>query len=193
MDISSGRARRKKLTKSAANLVQSEFAFDLLAHRRLITARIQRPRKVPDGSRIMGIDLTAGNKATGVAILNGRHVETYSVLSDGDILGLLKRHRPRIVSIDSPLGLPGEVMLLIEKPGSFVLPSMISLAWEFQRTPALIDSMGKTYIARYSPSESNRSASHVHPRVIESYSGAAQDILCIPRKQKESRFASRRT
>jgi len=181
--ILTGRARRQKLTKSAANLVQSEFAFDALTHRRLVTARIQRPRKVPDGSRIMGIDLTAGNKATGVAILNGRQVETYSVRSDGDILGLLKRHRPRIVSIDSPLGLPGGGDVINRKAGIVRVAEHDLASVGIPAYPALIDSMEKLTLRGIRL----RKAIEGLPRppiVIESYPGAAQDILCIPRKQR---------
>lgn len=181
--ISAGRARRQKLTKSAADLVQSEFAFDALTHRRLVKARIQRPRKVPDGSRIMGIDLTAGNKATGVAILNGRQVETYSVLSDGDILGLLKRHRPRIVSIDSPLGLPGGGDAIDRRAGIVRVAEHDLASVGIPAYPALIDSMEKLTLRGIRLRKAIEGLPRP-PKVIESYPGAAQDILCIPRKQK---------
>ena len=51
--------------------------------------------------------MTAGDKTTGIAVLNGLEVETCSLFSDDEILDYIEQHKPKIVSIDSPLGLPG--------------------------------------------------------------------------------------
>lgn len=64
-----------------------------------LTARIQPPQNIPAGSRVVGIDLTAGDNATGVALLNGCSVETCSLFSDEEILGYIRKHKPKIVSI----------------------------------------------------------------------------------------------
>jgi histidinol phosphatase-like PHP family hydrolase/predicted nuclease with RNAse H fold/dephospho-CoA kinase len=181
--ISSSRAKRQKLTKSATPFVQSEFTFDVLSPRTLITARIQRPRKIPDGSCIVGIDLTAGSKATGVAIINGRYVETCSVSSDTEILDLVKKHRPEIVSIDSPLGLPGGGDVINRNAGIVRVAEQDLASIGIPAYPALIDSMERLTLRGIRLRKTIEALSRP-PRVIESYPGAAQDILCIPRKQR---------
>ena len=81
-----------------------DFQEDKTTRRSLLRAHIQPPRSVPVGSRVVGIDLTAGDKATGVAVLNEFSVETCSLFSDEEILRYIEEHKPGIVSIDSPLG-----------------------------------------------------------------------------------------
>src|SRR5207302_5628515 len=105
--IEVGRKKRQKLAQQLTRFVQSEFHFEGSTPRILIAAHIQKPSRIPRGSRVVGIDLTAGNKATGVASIEGTNVTTQSLWSDADIISFIKTHRPRIVSIDSPLGLPG--------------------------------------------------------------------------------------
>ena len=67
--IKESREERQRLAKSVSGLVQTELQFDGGADPRepLLRARITPPQRVPSGSRIVGIDLTAGEKATGVA------------------------------------------------------------------------------------------------------------------------------
>ena len=72
----------------------------------------------PIGSDVVGLDLTAGaNKKTGVAHLSGNVVHTTSLLSDDDIIDYIKIKRPKFVSIDSPLGLPGGTKTINPKAG----------------------------------------------------------------------------
>jgi histidinol phosphatase-like PHP family hydrolase/predicted nuclease with RNAse H fold/dephospho-CoA kinase len=160
-----------------------DFQEDKIARRSLLRAHIQPPRSVPVGSRVVGIDLTAGDKATGVAVLNEFFVETCSLFSDEEILRYIEEQKPGIVSIDSPLGLPGGGDTIDPKAGIMRVAEHDLASIGIPAYPALIDSMEKLTlrgirlrraIERLSPA----------PRVIESYPGAAQDILCIPRKQK---------
>jgi predicted nuclease with RNAse H fold/dephospho-CoA kinase len=163
--------------------VQSEFSFDVFTRRHVIPAQIQRPRKIPDGSRIVGIDLTAGKKPTGVAVINGRRVDTCSLLSDNDILAFVKKSRPRIVSIDSPLGLPGGGKVIDRKAGIVRVAEQDLASVGIPAYPALIDSM-KPLTLRGIRLRKLIEGLPRPPKVIESYPGAAQDILCIPRKQR---------
>ena len=160
-----------------------DFHQDTTTRRSLLRAHIQPPRCVPVGSRIVGIDLTAGDKATGVAVLNEFSVETCSLFSDEEILRYIEEHKPGIVSIDSPLGLPGGGDTIDPKAGIMRVAEHDLASIGIPAYPSLIDSMEnltlrgirlRRAIERLNPA----------PRVIESYPGAAQDILCIPRKQK---------
>ncbi len=183
--IRAARLRRNGLTKSTAFFDQAEFRFDAETKQSTppISARIQPPRSIPTGSRVVGIDLTAGDKPTGVALLNELRVETCSLSTDEDILSFVRRHRPMIVSIDSPLGLPGGGQTIDRNAGIVRVAEHDLASIGIPSYPALIDSMEKLTLRGIGL----RRAIEAFPKpplVIESYPGAAQDILCIPRKQK---------
>lgn len=161
------RLRTRAVRNRAKSLVRS-----LLEH-----SHIPRPR-------IVGIDLTGSERrATGWALLHGSRVETKSIIMDADLVRETVSARPDIVSIDSPLSVPEgwdrtqkqlaknapiyrKCELALKRMGVSVfwclLPSMRSLTMRGMR---LADELRKRGL-----------------KVIESYPGAAQDILGIPRK-----------
>jgi histidinol phosphatase-like PHP family hydrolase/predicted nuclease with RNAse H fold/dephospho-CoA kinase len=183
--ILESRDRRRNLTKSTSAFVQTEFQFD--AHRNssgpLLRARIQPPEDIPPGSRVVGIDLTAGNKATGVAVLDDCTVETCSLFSDDEILAYIQEQEPSIVSIDSPLGLPGGGDSIAPEAGIVRVAEHDLASVGIPAYPALIGSMRLLTLRGIGLRRAIEQLPRA-PRVIESYPGAAQDILCIPRKQK---------
>jgi len=183
--IAESRSLRRSVTKSTSIFVQKELQFetDLHSHKRILTARIQPPQNIPAGSRVIGIDLTAGDKATGVAILNGCSVETCSLFCDEEILAYVRKHKPKIVSIDSPLGLPGGGDSIDPKAGIMRVAEHDLASVGIPAYPSLIDSMENLTLRGIRLRRAIESFPR-GPRVIESYPGAAQDILCIPRKQK---------
>jgi histidinol phosphatase-like PHP family hydrolase/predicted nuclease with RNAse H fold/dephospho-CoA kinase len=160
-----------------------DFQEDKTTQRSLLRAHIQPPRSVPVGSRVVGIDLTAGDKATGVAVLNECSVETCSLFSDEEILRYIEEHKPGIVSIDSPLGLPGGGDTIDPKAGIMRVAEHDLASIGIPAYPSLIDSMENLTLRGIRLRRAIEKLSQA-PRVIESYPGAAQDILCIPRKQK---------
>lgn len=160
-----------------------DFQEDKTTRRSLLRAHIQPPRSVPVGSRVVGIDLTAGDKATGVAVLNEFSVETCSLFADEEILRYIEEHKPRIVSIDSPLGLPGGGDTIDPKAGIMRVAEHDLASIGIPAYPSLIDSMENLTLRGIRLRRVIEQLSQA-PRVIESYPGAAQDILCIPRKQK---------
>lgn len=128
----------------------------------------------------LGIDLTGSEKrASGLAVLNesliGYEAYTKRVKSDADIENEAVLAEPDVVSIDSPLSLPEDSTkiyrdceLTLKRRGIGVywclLPSMKSLTMRGIRLAKRLRYKGLN--------------------VIESYPGAAQDILGIPRKNK---------
>jgi len=183
--IVESRSRRRSLTKSASMFLQGEFQFEtaLESHKYKLTARIQPPQNIPAGSRVIGIDLTAGDKATGVAVLNDCSVETCSLFSDEEILAYVRKYKPKIVSIDSPLGLPGGGDSIDPKAGIMRVAEHDLASIGIPAYPSLIDSMENLTLRGIRLRQAIEAFPRA-PRVIESYPGAAQDILCIPRKQK---------
>jgi histidinol phosphatase-like PHP family hydrolase/predicted nuclease with RNAse H fold/dephospho-CoA kinase len=183
--IVESRSRRRSLTKTTSTFVQAELRFETAQDARvgILTARIQLPQNIPAGSRVIGIDLTAGDKATGVAILNECSVETCSLFSDEEILAYIRKHKPKIVSIDSPLGLPGGGDSIDPKAGIMRVAEHDLASVGIPAYPSLIGSMENLTLRGIRLRKAIESFPRA-PRVIESYPGAAQDILCIPRKQK---------
>lgn len=127
--------------------------------------------------KVVGIDLTGSEKRpSGVATLyNGGKVITARLNTDREIVYWCRGDIPDIVSIDSPLSLPEnpdkiyrDCELELKRRGIGVywclLPSMKALTL---RGIALADKLRQEGLT-----------------VIESYPGAAQDILGIPRKSK---------
>lgn len=130
--------------------------------------------------RVVGIDLTGSEKrATGWALLMGDRAETKLVRTDDELVRETIAAKPDIVSIDSPLSLPGggteprpdypiyrKCELALKRMGISVfwalLPSMKMLTMRGRRLAGELRANGL--------------------KVIESYPGAAQDILQIPRK-----------
>lgn len=182
--IRKNRQERQHLpTNTLVAQASLDFQEDKTTRRSLLRAHIQPPRSVPAGSRVVGIDLTAGDKATGVAVLNEFSVETCSLFSDEEILRYVEEHKPGIVSIDSPLGLPGGGDTIDPKAGIMRVAEHDLASIGIPAYPSLIDSMENLTLRGIRLRRAVEQLSQA-PRVIESYPGAAQDILCIPRKQK---------
>ena len=132
--------------------------------------------------RVVGIDLTGSERrATGWALLDGCNAETKSLRTDEELIRETIAAKPDVVSIDSPLSLPEGVCdpdhvgdrpiyrkceLALKRMGISVfwclLPSMKSLTMRGMLMAAELRKQGL--------------------KVIESYPGAAQDLLGIPRK-----------
>jgi uncharacterized protein YprB with RNaseH-like and TPR domain/predicted nuclease with RNAse H fold len=148
-----------------------------LVARLLERSRIRAPK-------IVGIDLTGSERrATGWSMLQGSVAQTKSVITNDDLVRETVAAKPDIVSIDSPLSVPegwdsAQKRLVdgvpIYRKCELALKRMgISVFW------CLLPSMQSlTMRGMYLAEELRRHGL----QVIESYPGAAQDILGIPRK-----------
>jgi predicted nuclease with RNAse H fold/adenylate kinase family enzyme len=136
---------------------------------------------------VVGIDLRAkAANPTGWALCQGARAETRVVHTDEEILELTFAARPDLVSIDAPLSLPrGRYSVSDDSPcrakGGIVRDAeRILRARGIRVYPALIRQMqGLTQRGI----DLTRQLESRGIRVIESYPGAAQDILNIPRKR----------
>jgi len=128
--------------------------------------------------RIVGIDLTGSTKRpTGWALMEGANARTQSLRTDDELVAATIAAQPTLVSIDSPLSLPenhANSAAPIYRKCELALKRMgISVFW------CLLPTMeGLTRRGIGLASELRKRGM----RVIESYPGAAQDILGIPRK-----------
>lgn len=138
--------------------------------------------------RVVGIDLTGSEaRASGWCLLDGHRATTERLHTDDEIVSLTQRAFPHVVSIDSPLNLPeGRITVDDSDPGRRIYGIMRHCERVLKRRgvnvyPALLPSMQKL------TARGIRLASRLRKLglpVIESYPGAAQDIMRIPRKRK---------
>ncbi len=137
-------------------------------------------------ARVVGIDLTGSEaRGSGWCLLDGSKAEVAVLHTDEDILDRTMRAGPALVSIDSPLCLPrGRVSVDDSDPGRHEFGIMRESERVLKRRgvnvyPCLIRSMQKLTARGIRLAETLRGQG---VPVIESYPGAAQDIMRIPRK-----------
>lgn len=127
--------------------------------------------------RVFGIDLTGSEqRASGVALLDGVDLElTKRLNTDAEIEAEVINSKAEVVSIDSPLSLPEDKNKIYRRCELELKRRGIGVYW------CLLPSMRNLTMRGISLAAKLRNAGAT---VIESYPGAAQDILGIPRKQK---------
>lgn len=134
---------------------------------------------------IVGIDLRAkAARPTGMAVCVGAAAKTWIAYEDAEILEATLAAKPDLVSIDAPLFLPrGRISVSDESPcrkfGIVRDAERILWSRRIPVYPALIRQMQG--LTKRGIELTNRLRAE-GIEVIESYPGAAQDILGIPRK-----------
>jgi predicted nuclease with RNAse H fold/dephospho-CoA kinase len=148
-----------------------------------------------EAATVVGIDLTGSEaRPSGWSVLRGFEAETDMVASDDEIVARTMATKPAIVSIDSPLSLPaGRIRVEDDDPGREQFGIMRRCERELKRRginvyPCLLPSMQG--LTRRGMRLATRFRSAGVP-VIESYPGAAQDIMGIPRKGAGADFLKR--
>jgi predicted nuclease with RNAse H fold len=141
---------------------------------------------------VIGIDLTGSEtRPSGWCVLRGAQAETCTVSSDDEMFSRVIAERPALVSIDSPLSIPfGRIRVEDDDPGREQFGIMRRCERELKRRgvnvyPCLLPSMQRLTRRGMRLAERLRSAGIP---VIESYPGAAQDIMGIPRKGAGAEF-----
>ena len=135
---------------------------------------------------IVGIDLTGSEaRPSGWCVLRGAIVETEMVATDEEMIARIVAISPSLVSIDSPLSIPfGRIRAEDDDPSRSEFGIMRRCELELKRRginvyPCLLPSMqGLTRRGMRLAGQLRR----LGIPVIESYPGAAQDIMGIPRK-----------
>ncbi len=145
------------------------------------------PLSDSEGIRVVGIDLTGSEaRPSGWCLLSGDQATTRTVATDDDLIAFTTQARPHLISIDSPLSLPsGRTSVFDDDPGREEFGIMRFCERTLKKRginvyPALIPSMQRL------TARGIRLAMRLRALgipVIESYPGAAQDIMGIPRKR----------
>jgi histidinol phosphatase-like PHP family hydrolase/predicted nuclease with RNAse H fold/dephospho-CoA kinase len=181
--LSEARTIRTTLPKTGGELFAADAVSPKSSNLKIV-GHLNRIQSLPPGSRVVGLDLTAGRgKPSGVALLERNEIETLSLITDDEILEYLRRTLPKYVSIDSPLGLPGGGQEIDPAAGIVRMAERDLANIGIPAYPAMIDSMRELTLRGIALKQRINSLPD-QPVVLESYPGAAQDVLCIPRKQK---------
>lgn len=127
--------------------------------------------------RVIGIDLTGSEKrASGVALIwDNNKTLTLRLKRDEHIMTAVRMMMPRLVSIDSPLSLPEDPTKIYRECELTLKRRGIGVYWCLLPSMKALTMRGISLATRLRGEGFN---------VIESYPGAAQDILGIPRKSK---------
>ena len=140
-----------------------------------------------DGVSVVGIDLTGSEeRKSGWASVVGTQLATGLVATDAELIDKTLSAKPFLVSIDSPLSLPaGRMTEFDDDPGRDQYGIVRSAERQLRKRginvyPALLPSMQR--LTRRGVELAAKLRKMGIP-VIESYPGAAQDILGIPRKK----------
>jgi len=147
--------------------------------------RRRRDLRLESGLKIIGIDLTGSEKRlTGWADVTDGEATTRLLRTDDEILSATVEARPALVSIDAPLSLPrGRTRVTDDDPefAAGIVRVAERTLWSrgVSAYPALIRSM-QGLTARGIALAAALRARGIP--VIESYPGAKQDILGMPRK-----------
>ena len=135
---------------------------------------------------IIGIDLVSSeDRETGYCILKGNQAVTSRLKTDEEMIELAIKSGVTLVSIDSPLSIPrGRTSYFDDDPNrKFGITRLCERQLKkrgINSYPALIQSMQKLTQRGV---ELTKKFRKLGIPVIESYPGAAQDIMSIPRKQ----------
>jgi len=136
--------------------------------------------------KVAGIDLTGSEKrGSGYAELCGGEVSFRTIHTDADLLDAVRSSGASLVSIDSPLCLPfGRTTVFDDDPMRETYGIMRLCERELKQRginvyPSLLPSMQKLTARGIGLADTLRAEGIP---VIESYPGAAQDIMRIPRK-----------
>jgi len=148
-----------------------------------LVSKIEERKRIP---LVVGVDLSSSEeKNTGVCVLDGNKAVLLEVKSDREILSIVERCNPFLVSIDSPLSLPQGRCCVHD----YCKCRIYGIVRECERIlkkrginvyPCLIKSMQKLTERGIALATQLRAKGF---KVIESYPGAAQDVLGLPRKQ----------
>ena len=159
-----------------------------------ITCEELGTRELLSDLTVVGIDLTGSERrASGWCELAKRNASTEMLHTDDELIERTIGSKPHVVSIDSPLSLPfGRCHISDDDPGRARYGIMRQCERTLRRRginvyPCLIPSMQRL------TERGMRMASVLRKAglpVIESYPGAAQDILGIPRKRVSTELLS---
>lgn len=152
----------------------------------MVTARVSAAKRSASSFTVAGLDLAGSpSRRTGFCLLRGNlECETAVLHTDKEIIETVSTASPEVVSIDAPLFLPkGRPSLEVRGPPHLRECDKELLRMRIKFFPISLGPM-RLLTTRGISLRSVFERSGL--RVIESFPGAIQDVLGMPRKQKGS-------
>jgi predicted nuclease with RNAse H fold len=147
------------------------------------TITLTLPRRTKKSTLVVGVDLAGSpNRNTGICLLKDMKILSCSTVhSDVEILSFINSARPDIIAIDAPLNLPPGRKSIEERTGEHFRPCDRELLKRGIRFfPITLGPMRSLTIRGINL---KKLLNELRYEVIEIYTGAAQDIWKIVRKQ----------
>ena len=147
------------------------------------TITLTLPRRTKKSTLVVGVDLAGSpNRNTGICLLKDMKILSCSTVhSDVEILSFINSARPDLIAIDAPLNLPPGRKSIEERTGEHFRPCDRELLKRGIRFfPITLGPMRSLTIRGINL---KKLLNELRYEVIEIYSGAAQDIWKIVRKQ----------
>jgi uncharacterized protein YprB with RNaseH-like and TPR domain/predicted nuclease with RNAse H fold/dephospho-CoA kinase len=186
--------KRNLLSGAPSSSGRTDPTVHIVQHRPNVTLESLGVLNTDSRIRIIGIDLSGSERRpSGWCLLDGSVATTTRLNTDAELIATAVQLKPTLISIDSPLSIPrGRTSVrdddpqraygimracerLLKKRGVNVYPCLIpSMQRLTERGMRLADTFRKMGIP-----------------VIESYPGAAQDIMGIPRKRASLELLSK--
>jgi len=184
--ISTRRSNGKLSVRLNGNVIHRLDVKDILKLPVNIQDLLQRIGELDEKPLVVGIDLSGSAKrGSGICVMRNGEAHLAVRSTDEEIIQIVKEQESCLVSIDSPLGLPenrccADDTCECRQYGIMRQCERILKKRGINVYPCLIPSMQKLTLRGIRLARTLREHGY---DVIESYPGAAQDILAMPRKR----------
>ncbi len=133
---------------------------------------------------VLGVDLAGvPHRPTGACLLKGLEAKTAILKSDQDILDVIKKEKPILVTIDAPLSLPPGRESIQQRNGQHFRACDLEL--RRRKIPFFPITLGPMRVLTERGMELKKKIEQMEVQTLEIYPGGAQDILGIPRAKHD--------
>jgi predicted nuclease with RNAse H fold len=129
---------------------------------------------------VVGVDLAGvPHRPTGMCVLENGNAQTMLAHTDDEILGIVDREKPSLVTVDAPLTLPPGRNSIHQRNGQHF--RLCDLELRRRKIPFFPITLGPMRVLTERGIELKNALVNKNIQVVEIYPGGAQDIWGIPR------------
>jgi len=143
-----------------------------------------RRRKEKSHLTVFGVDLAGvPHRPTGVCLLRGLEAKTALLYSDKDILDVIEKEKPILVTMDAPLSLPPGRESIQQRNGQHFRTCDLEL--RRRKIPFFPITLGPMRVLTERGMALKKKIEQMGIQALEIYPGGAQDIWKIPRAKRD--------
>jgi predicted nuclease with RNAse H fold len=133
---------------------------------------------------VVGVDLAGvPHRPTGMCILRKRNAQTMLAYTDDDILSIIDREKPKLVTVDAPLVLPPGRKSIHERNEQHYRPCDLEL--RRRKIPFFPITLGPMRVLTERGIALKNVMEKKDFKVVEIYPGGAQDVWGVPRAKRD--------